>query len=193
MNVKLKVFLPLLAIGFFCFPQEGFEGEHRIKKSQFPSWSNPDLIPDEGIKKIRYYKETDNHQSQYRLKFKQNSLYYYMNYTADGILLNLGFRVKTVDIPSDTYTNISAYFSEQFEHSRIRRMYQEYPVNKTVNRKEVVNNAFQNLLLPDIKYLVILRAKKEGNWSNYKANFNADGMLISIRHALPQNYDHILY
>ena len=130
MDVKLKLFMLLLAIGSFCFSQDGFEGEHRIKKSQFPTLKDPQLIPDEGIKQLRFYKETQDAESQYRLKFKQNRLHYYMNFNHDGVLLNLGFRVKTIDIPSDPYANISSYFNEHFEQSKIRRMYQEYQVKK---------------------------------------------------------------
>lgn len=193
MDIKLKLCIPLLAIGFFCFPQDKFEAEHRIKKSQFPALEDPQLIPVEGIKQMRYYKETDNSKPRYRLKFKNNRLHYYMNFTPDGVLLDMGFKVKSVDIPSDTYTKINAYFSEHFENSKIRRMYQNYPVKKNALRKEVVKNAFQNLLLPEINYLLIIRGKKDGKWSNYRANFKADGAFIDIRHALPPNYDHILY
>jgi len=193
MNFKPGLFLFLLITSTFCYSQQGFEREHRIKKSQFPLLNNPQLVPDQGIKQLKYYKETDHSLSQYILRFKRDRIKYYMNFDNNGTLLKLGLRVNAVDIPSASYTIISTYLDHHFDRFKIRRMFQEYAVTDRTTSIETVKNAFQNMLLPDNQYKILLRGKNDGEWITYEAYFKADGEFIKIRHALPPDYDHILY
>ena len=116
-----------------------------------------------------------------------------MSFSPDGALINMGFKVKPVDLTSETFTNISTYLERYFDPSKIKRMSQEYSVKAGIDRKEIVKNVFQNMRLPNIKYKILVRGKKDGQWNTYEAYFKADGEFLKIRQALPPDYDHILY
>ncbi len=189
----LKSLLLLLVISSLCHAQEGYEREHRIRKSQFPILKQDLTLTGSGIKQQRFYKEMDNSQITYTMKFKQDRLRYFMDFNPEGILQTMGFKVKQVDFPSDTYSNIEAYLAANFYKVRIRRMYQEYPVANAEEIETTINNAFQNMLLPDNMYRLIFSAKKDKKRTEYEAYFDAEGNFMKIRQSLPANYDHILY
>jgi hypothetical protein len=54
-------------------------------------------------------------------------------------------------------------------------------------------NAFQNLILPEIEYGLLIRGKKDGEKKDYHGLYTHLGGLIRLRESLPPNYDHVLY
>lgn len=188
-----SILLLLLFTAVGCYAQNSYEREHRIKKSQFPKLQQEFLTSVDGIKQPRYYKEVSNSEIAYILKFKKDRLYYYMNFNPEGHLQNMGFKIKEVDIPSDTFSNVQTYFSANFDKVKIRRMYQEYSVPDLEESEQTIKNAFQNMLLPGNIYKLILVAIKERKRVEYEAYFDAEGNFVKMRQSLPANYDHILY
>ena len=189
----LKLLLLLSLICSVSQAQNKFEREHRIKKSQFPKAAKDIVLKESGIKQLRFYREINNSQSTYISKFRRDRLNYFMSFSEGGELLNIGFKVKEVDIPSDSYSNIEAYLSANFDKVKVRRMYQEYPVPDITAHQKTIEDAFQNLLLPANKYKLIMITKKEGKRVEYEAYFSAEGNFVKIRQSLPANYDHVLY
>ena len=189
-------FKSLVILSLLCSvsdAQEVNEREHRIKKSQFPIVEQAFLSGREGVKQVRFYKEVDHSRPVYIMKFKQDKLRYFMSLDPEGTLQNMGFRIEEIDFPSDSYANIHAYLSANFSKFNIRRMFQEYPVANNNDSEKTVENAFQNMLLPDNKYRLIILAKKEEKRASYELYFDAGGNFEKIRQLLPANYDHILY
>jgi hypothetical protein len=177
-----------LIIGPNCFAQTKLEREHRIKKSQFPSMESDIMILGK-VKNLKYYKEVDSSHTTYIMKFRQKKIHYHIEYNEKGVLQNTGFMVKEVDIPTDTYTKISSVLKEKFNKIKIKYIQQRYP-GSTQN---VLKNTFQNLMLPNNTYKVMLRGKKTDKREDYIAVFDAEGNLKRVIMALPPNYDRVLY
>ncbi|MFH6603387.1 hypothetical protein ACEZ3G_07860 [Maribacter algicola] len=61
------------------------------------------------------------------------------------------------------------------------------------DNETTLKNAFQNLMLPSIKYELMVAGKNDKNYEQFEILFDADGNFEKIRKSLPPNYDHILY
>lgn len=112
-----------------------------------------------------------------------------MDFNKKGVLLNMGFLVKEIDIPSDSYSAISTYLNNTFKRVKIKRMYQRYAATD----EDAIRNTFQNLILPSITYEIQFRAKKEQHMKDFLATFNAEGKVLDVKRALPANFARILY
>lgn len=188
MKYHLSLFLLLFSIGNQCFSQAQPEREHRIKKSEFPTYElNPMILLE--AKKIRYYREVGTSATTFSLKFKKNRMDYHMDFNEKGILLNMGFLIKEIDIPSDSYSAITSYLNNNFKSVKIKRMHQRYAATD----ENAIRNTFQNLILPTITYKIQFRAKKKQLMEDFIATFNAEGMVLQLKRALPANFDRVLY
>ncbi len=191
---KVQILLVFLLAGSPCFSQNGLEREHRILNSQFPKNALMYIGEKvEGTKKVRYYREIDSTQKIYTAKFKKDRLHYDMAFDENGNLKSIGFRVKKIDIPEDTYTKIQSYLKDSFEDVKIKRILQQYHANNSKTLEKTLQNAFQNLLLPSNLYKLLIVGKKKGKRLEYEVIFDADGTFMHICTSLPANYDHVLY
>lgn len=171
-----------------CFSQEKLEREHRINKSQFPTIEF-ETLPLETAKKLRYYKEVDSSNITYTLKFRKKKMHYHIDFNEKGVIKKTGFEVTEVDIPTDAYTNINSFLEENFKSIKIKYIHQCYPGTS----ENLLKNTFQNLILPNNTYKLMIRGKKEDKREDFIAIFDAAGNLTNIDVALPANYDHVLY
>jgi hypothetical protein len=187
------VLIILLLSSGMLFAQNDYEREHRIRKSQFPTLQNDLLLIGQNTKQIRYYKEVDSLEITFFLKFKKDRLNYLLSYNESGQLKESGFRIHEIDIPEDTFSKIDAYLSHTFEKTRIKRIFQLYPVTNSQSTKSVLNNTFQNLILPTNIYRLIIVGKKDNKNIENDLWFDAAGNFIRKRQALPLNHDRILY
>ncbi|SDL69353.1 hypothetical protein SAMN04488514_102361 [Kriegella aquimaris] len=189
--------LLLLFLGnMTIFGQKSQESQHRIKKAQFPTISIDTLfkaVNDSELKKVRYYKAVDTARTTYTLKFKMQRLHYQMHFYSKGKLLKVGFGIKEVDVPSDTYAAMQHYLQNRFKNVKIRRMYQEYHIISEEKAQSTIKNAFQNLMLPTNQYRLLIMGKNELGRQAYEAKFDAEGELNAFTEALPSNYDRVLY
>tara|TARA_R110002167_G_scaffold261316_11_gene467813 strand:+ start:427 stop:1026 length:600 start_codon:yes stop_codon:yes gene_type:complete len=187
-------YLPIfLLTGFMALSQARPEREHRILKSQFPTLVTDHLDLRTEIKKLRYFKTVDSTETTYTRKFKKDRLYYHIDYDGSGNLIGSGFRVKEVDIPSDTYAMIQQYLQGNYERYKIRRMWQLYPAGLSLPGEDALKNTFQNLIRPDNLYKVMVRDKSLGKRMDYELWFDATGGFKQMRYALPANHDRVLY
>ena len=176
-----------------CQGQNREEREHRIRKSQFPTVQLDSLVVGSEIKQKRYYKEIDSLQTTYIFKFKKDRLHYFLSYDDTGKLVTSGFRIKEIDMPEETYQKIESYLSDSYKKYRIKRIFQEYPAVHTESDTPKLRNTFQNLILPNIVYKLIVIGKNNKRSNDLDLWFRADGSLIRKRLALPMNHDRILY
>ncbi len=190
---SLCLLLLLLFSGLYGLAQNKYEREHRIKKSQFPEKALT-LIAEklEDARRIRFYREVDSAKVSYEAKFKKDRLRYSVEFSEEGDLEDIEILIKEVDIPEDTFTNIKNYLAKAFTKYRFRRMQQQYPLAGNTP-ETTIKNAFQNLMLPSIKYEFIVAGKKEREYLQYEIVFDAEGSFENIRQSLPPNYDHVLY
>jgi len=183
----------VLLCGYFAFAQNKYEQEYRIKKSQFPEkalgYINKNL---EDARRIRFYKETDSTKVGYEAKFKKDRLKYSIGFSENGALEDIGIVIKPIDIPNDAFNKMNTYLRDNFVKYRIRRMHQQYPVGEN-DVETTIKNAFQNLMLPYIKYEFVVSGKKDKAYEQFEVLFNSDGNFEKIRNSPPPNYDRVLY
>lgn len=179
--------------GLNSYGQEKLERQHRIKKSQFPTLQSDLMILGAKAKRFRYYKEVDSSKTTYTMKFKMDRLYYHLDYDKSGKLVNSGFRIQEVDIPDETFDSAEEYILQNFQKTKIRRIWQEYPTDDVKNEQEHLKNTFQNLMLAGNEYKFMVRGKRQGEKNDYELWFNVEGDLLRMRKSLPADHDRILY
>ncbi|MGI9550572.1 MAG: hypothetical protein ACR2MT_05190 [Aurantibacter sp.] len=187
-------FIFFLLGGFYSSAQNRVERQHRIKKSQFPSEALKTVAQNnKDIKRLKFYREVDTAQKRYIAKFKKARLFYEMGFDQKGEFKNMSFKVKQVDVPEDSFQRITAYLSQHFEKSKIRKMWQLYPIKGHGSPEKTIKKAFQNLMVPSMFYNLLVRGKKDGKTADYKVFFDAGGNFKEMRKSLPANYDRVLY
>lgn len=196
MKIRLLKFLFLLFV--FCIydssAQNKYEREYRIKKSQFPKEAL-ELISDklDGVKRLKFYKETDSAKTSFEAKFKKDRLWYSVEFDENGKLEDVEILVKEIDLPSTTYEAILNYLDKSFSKYRVKKIQQQYPTTEKEELDKTIENAFQNLILPSTNYELIIGGKKDREYFDYEILFDSEGNFIKIRKSLPPNYDHVLY
>lgn len=196
MKTKLLPFLFLYVFfgGFSISAQERAERQHRIKKSQFPSKASEVIAQNSAdIKRLKFYREIDSAQKTYTAKFKKSRLFYEMDFDKNGEFKSMGFNVKQIDIPEESFEQIRNYLSQNFEKSKIRRMLQLYHAGEENNLEKTIKNAFQNLMTPNMLYKLLVRGKNDGKSTDCIVIFDAEGNFREIRESLPANRDRVLY
>ncbi|MET6989256.1 hypothetical protein [Sediminicola arcticus] len=194
----MKYKLVLLILAFFSLHmvigQNKMEREYRIKKSQFPKTSLDILKTELGkVKKLRFYKERDSNKISYEAKFKKDRLWYSVEFSETGDLEDIEITIKQVDLPNDSWQEVNSYLQENFTQFRIKKMQQQYLPLKKQPTSKTFKQAFQNLMLPDINYEIIVSGKTEKGFEDFEILFDAKGNFKTVRKSLPPNYDHILY
>jgi hypothetical protein len=193
-NILVILCISFLLIGLFSSAQNKQEREHRIKKSQFPIEALQIVAENnQEFKRLKFYKEVDSTSKKYTAKFKKAELFYEMAFNENGQLNALGFAIKPLDMPEESFRNITEYLSQEFEKSKVRKMFQTYPIQANKNMDKTIINAFQNLMLSDIIYELFVKGKKDGIRYDIEISFDFEGNFVSSRKALPPNYDRVLY
>ena len=75
---------------------------------------------------MRYYREIDSNKINYKAKFKRDRLHYSMEFIEQGRLKDIEFLIKEVDIPGDSYAQITDFLQSKFTKYRVRRIKQQY-------------------------------------------------------------------
>ncbi|WP_445381071.1 hypothetical protein [Robiginitalea sp. IMCC43444] len=181
-------------VGIPMLAQEKYEREFRIRKAQFPesAYAAVKGYLNEA-RRVRFYKEIDSSKQSFEIKFKKDRLHYSIEFDKSGGLEDVEIRVKAVDLPNASYKAIRLFLEATFEKYRIRKIQQQYPRDAFSSNSETLKKAFQNLLLPELKYELIILGKKEAGYNEYEVMFDSEGNFIKLRKALPANYDHVLY
>ena len=189
-----RVFFLLLLLGFAGSAQVKSEREFRIKKSQFPIASLEKAQPFlEGVRKLRFYKEIDDGRVSYEIKFKKARLHYSVEFSDSGDLEGIEVRIKPVDIPQESWEEIGKHLSGTFPKYKVRKIQQQYRRAAFASDSLAFRNAFQNLLLPEIRYELTIHAKTEEGSRDFEITYDARGNFIMMKKSLPPNYDHVLY
>ncbi|MEM1259792.1 MAG: hypothetical protein AAGH81_14775 [Bacteroidota bacterium] len=189
-NFLLILFLLFAANGF---AQKKQEKEYRIQENQLPE--NVIVMLGEhlnGAKRLRYYREIDGENSSYEVKFKKDKLFYSVEFDESGTLEDVEFIIKENDIPQEPLQIIKKHLSNTYGKFRIKKIQQQY-LNDGPEAKTVLRKAFQNLILPEINYEIIIAVKDKEGYSEYEVTYNANGEHLLTRKSIAPKYDHVLF
>ena len=195
MPLKNRTFLLIFFFyGFIISAQNKQEREHRIKKKQFPSEALRVIAENnDDFKRLKFYREVDSTTKTYSAKFKKDRLFYEMDFNDKGKFTGLGFAIKPIDIPEDSFKRMTEYLSQKFEKSKVRKMFQVYELVSHEDMETTLKNAFQNLMIPTMVYELFVKGKKDGVRTDFEITFDFEGNFVHIKNALPANYDRVLY
>ncbi len=190
---KLSLLIALVWVSL-GLAQETYQRAHRILHSQFPPNAS-DFLEEklEDARRLRYYKAVAGSETTYRAVFKKDRLHYGMTFNSQGILTDIDFKIHQVDVPGESWDSLYSGLDRQFEKFRIRKIHQRYRVPDGQKYERILANAFQNLILPDMIYDVLLTGRTTQGKSEHEASFDATGKLLALRKVLPADYDHVLY
>ncbi len=191
----LLPFACLLLLSFApASAQQKQEREFRIRKAQFPESAREVMEPYlEDVRRLRYYKEIDSARSSFEMKFKHRRLHYSVEFTPEGELEDAEVLIKPVDIPNESLDAIRTHLKETYGRYRIRKIQQQYPRASFASDTQTLKNAFQNLLLPEIRYELVIQTRQESGLAHFEILYDSEGRLLRIRESLPPNYNHVLY
>lgn len=171
-----------------------YEREYRIRKSQFPEKARALMEPyTESARRIRYYREIDSNRSSYEMKFKLARLHYSVEFNPEGQLEDVEIRIKPVDLPNSSWQAIMTDLRTRFKKFKVRKIQQQYPREAFPDDATTLRNAFQNLILPQIRYELVVGARESTGYLDYELLYDAEGSFLKLRKSLPPNYDHVLY
>lgn len=193
MKYNLLIVLFLLGCLSLSWAQEKRESEFRIKKEDFPK--NALALLEFHLKdgkRTRFFKEQDGDKNSYEVKFKKQRLHYSIEFNNSGSLEDVEFIIKTNDIPEASWSAVQSYINQNYKKPRVKKIQQQYP-NSEGNEKNVLKEAFQNLLLPYINYELIISCRERKEFLEYEVLFDAQGNFLESRKSIPSKYDHILY
>ncbi|UOY04758.1 hypothetical protein L0P88_12400 [Muricauda sp. SCSIO 64092] len=180
---------------FFCvasFGQKKQEQEFRIDKKELPNGVLA-LLSNylENTKRLRYYKERDGEKSSYEVKFKKDKLHYSIEFDEKGALEDVELLIKQTDIPNAAFDNMTTYLQSNHKKYRIKKIQRQY-VN-TGDAAQTLKEAFQNRILPKLKYELIIATKDENGYGEFELTFDANGEHLLTRKAVKTKYDHVLF
>ena len=190
---RYRFFLGLLLLPLALLAQVKQEKEIRIDRERFPDRALELLEGHlQGVRKLRFYQEIENNEKRYEAKFKKGKLHYSVEFDGNGDLEDVEFIIKKRDIPNQSWEAIQDHLDANYPRNRIIKIQQHHPVVDGDPQK-TLQQAFQNLILPTIRYEVVFSAKMDGAFQIYEGKFLANGELALMRRSLPPNYNHVLY
>ncbi len=193
--MRFKVLILLfITLGAAAHSQVKYEREFRILREQFPQASLESVQPYlDGVRKLRFYKEIDSSRRSYEIKFKKDRLHYSVEFNEQEALEDVEVIIKPVDIPEEAWTTIRKDLDSKWSKYKVRKIQQQYPREAFTSDSDTFQKAFQNLILPEIRYEIVVRGKTEDGYRDYELLYDATGDLLLMRESLPPNYDHVLY
>jgi hypothetical protein len=182
----------VLATSILCYGQKKQEREFRVDKEELPTEIIP-LLSNylNDVKRLRFYKEQDGEKSSYEVKFKKDRLLYSIEFDEKGVLEDVEFIVKQKDIPDETFEKLTKYLQSNHGKYRIKKIQQQYL--NTRNAQKTLKDAFQNLILPEIRYELIIATKDDEGYGEYEITFDAMGAHLLTRKSINTKYDHVLF
>ncbi len=188
-NIVLFLLIFLASIGLKA--QTKNEQETRINADDFPEKGLALLqyLPKK-IKRLKYYKETDNDKNSFEAKLKFNKRKYSIEFDELGNLEDIEITVKPNKINRKILKTIESYFDNNFTKHRFLKIQKQFLKESSLSDLEVLKLAVDNLEETDTNYEIIVQVNTN---SIKEFTFDKTGSVILIRTVESSSYDHVLY
>ncbi|WP_276166386.1 hypothetical protein [Zobellia alginiliquefaciens] len=186
----LIVVLPYISV----VAQTKNEKEYRISKENFPEAALSQLENKlSSAKRIRYFKEYDNTQIGYEVKFKLKKVYHSVEFDSIGQLEDIETYIEEKDIPEPILQKVNNYLDEEFNTYRIIKIQRQYTLEITNAPETLFQHAFNKDKNIGENYEIVIAGRNQGDFENFELLFSPEGTLINKRKFTSIGYDHILY
>lgn len=191
---SIILFLLTILVSIGLNAQTKNEQETRIDANNFPEkgFKLLENLP-KNVKKIKYYKETDNDKTSFEAKLKINKKKYSIEFDEKGNLEDIEILVKPKKMNQEILKTIQSYFIENYKKHRLFKIQRQFKNNSSTTELELLKLAIQNLKQTETNYEIIAQVQKESKTEIKEFTFDKSGSLILIRTVEPSSYEHVLY
>lgn len=181
MRFNCLVFITLI-LSQFALSQDKMELERLITADEFPQQALLEINPYlNDARSVKYFQESDGAKFSFEVKFKKGKLRYSVEFDPQGLLEDVEIEIKEVDIPSASLEALKQDLNTRFTRIKFSKIQQQYPHTPDKEVSVTLRNAFQNLLLPEIRYELIVKGKEGKKYQSYEILYDAQGTFLSKR------------
>ncbi|WP_155598628.1 hypothetical protein [Zobellia amurskyensis] len=192
-----SIYLFLVTVVLPCMSvvaQTKNEKEYIISKENFPEVALLQLENKlSSAKRIRYFKEYDNTQIGYEVKFKLEKMYHSVEFDSIGQLEDIETYIEEKDIPESTLQRVNNFLEEEFNTFRIIKIQRQYTTEITKAPEALFQYAFNKDKNIGENYEIVIAGRDQEDFENFELLFSSEGSLINKRKFASIGYDHILY
>lgn len=174
--------------------QEKMELERRIMADEFPQQARLEIDPFlKDARRVKYYQESDGTKFSFEVKLKKGKLRYSVEFDPQGVLEDVEIGIKEIDIPASSLRAIKEGLSKRFTRYKLRKIQQQYKHTQDKDVSQTLHEAFQNLLLPEIRYELIVGGKEGNVYQSYEMLFDSEGNFLNQRVVRSSDKRYVLY
>lgn len=196
MKFKPYLLLSLMVITSITInAQTKNEQEIRIEKEDFPKKALNLLehLP-ENIKRIKYYKETDQDKTSFEAKLKLKRKKYSIEFDETGNLEDIEITVKSKNIDKVVLKTIETFFKSEYKKYGLLKIQNQYKKQASIDAISTLQKAIENSQEFEINLEIIAQVQtKNSKKQVMEFTFNHLGSLLESRIVEPSSYEHVLY
>ena len=196
MKFKPYLLLSLMVITSITInAQTKNEQEIRIEKEDFPKKALNLLehLP-ENIKRIKYYKETDQDKTSFEAKLKLKRKKYSIEFDETGNLEDIEITVKSKNIDRVVLKTIETFFKSEYKKYGLLKIQNQYKKQASIDAISTLQKAIENSQEFEINLEIIAQVQtKNSKKQVMEFTFNHLGSLLESRIVEPSSYEHVLY
>lgn len=161
----------------FCFSQEKFEKESRIKVAEVPEEAK-DWLKDsfEKAKRIKWYLEYSQNGRSYEAKFNYLGYFHSVEFDSLGNILDVEVEIEKEEVDSKVWDEIQAYFDSNYEQVKVEKIQRQFTGD--ADDLEDFFDEGENAGVT-IRYEIIFEGKKE-QWELWEVLFDQSGSFLTL-------------
>lgn len=173
---KCSVFL-LLMFSLSVLTQEKFEKEYRITLDEAPKKSIQFIQSIQFKKKIKWYAEESNDGRTFEAKTCHNKYEYSIEFNENGTLLDVEKKIKFSELNKEIGQKIKKEILKRFRKFKFKKIQIQYKGLES-EIKKIFNTTDRAKINTRIFYELVIKGKKEKQYSLYEITFDEYGNFI---------------
>lgn len=166
----------LCALSVQGFAQIKYEKESRVRKSDVPEDARNFVDSINFNSTVKWYKEVGFNTISYEAKTKYKSKIYSIEFSGDGTFEDIEVEIKSNEIPSEAFNNISKYLSEKHTKYSIEKIQIQYSGNKNLIMEYLHSKSAGNGFVT--KFEIVISGKADGSFTMLEYLFSKNGEFI---------------
>lgn len=158
---------------FFCFSQEKFEKEYRVKLNQVPEVARNFIEKCQFENTIKWYVEESQDGKTFEAKSKKYNHKYSIEFSENGQLLDVEKTVKFKNLPENIQAIINNGLSKFFKKYSVKKIQIQWSGSETFLLDKVLIR-HSNMQF----FEIVLKGKKENKYELFEVLINDKGEII---------------
>lgn len=177
--MKTYLFVFLSFFSMILFAQEKFEKEYRIQVEEVPKKSLEFVNSLKLKKKIKWYAEESNEGKSFEAKTCHQKHLYSIEFNENGTLIDIEKKVSFSELNKSIQENLKNNLLKKFTKYKFKKIQIQYKGLES-ELKKTFSVLPRNKINTKVFYEVVIKAKKEKDYSLYEVLFNEKGIIINI-------------